>query len=104
MNLKDELQKRFGYSSFRKGQEEIISAVLSKKDVVGRLPTGSGKSLCYVFPAQDISGLFLIISPLLSLMEDQVYRLKMMGYKKVAALNSLRTPKEKRRFFYKLGI
>ncbi|HJA40575.1 MAG TPA: RecQ family ATP-dependent DNA helicase [Firmicutes bacterium] len=102
MNLKDELQKRFGYSSFRKGQEEIISAVLSKKDVVGRLPTGSGKSLCYVFPAQDISGLFLIISPLLSLMEDQVYRLKMMGYKKVAALNSLRTPKEKKKIFLQI--
>ena len=102
MDLTSELERRFGYKRFRKGQKEIISALIQGKSVIGRLPTGSGKSLCYIFPADYIEGLFLIISPLLALMEDQVYRLRMEGYKNVAALNSLRTIEEKKNIFSNL--
>lgn len=83
------LKKQFGYGSFRQGQKKIIQDVLAGKDVLAMLPTGSGKSLCYQLPAYCLEGPVLIVSPLLSLMEDQVQELKSFGEKRVIALNSL---------------
>ncbi|MCA1058286.1 ATP-dependent DNA helicase [Rossellomorea aquimaris] len=88
MNLQQELKDRFGYSSFRNGQEDIIRTVLNQKDTVAMLPTGTGKSLCYQLPGYLMNGHVLIISPLLSLMQDQVEQMKVMGEKRVIALNS----------------
>jgi ATP-dependent DNA helicase RecQ len=66
------LQKHFGHRAFRPGQEQLVSAVLSGRDVLAVMPTGSGKSLCYQLPALVLPGLTLVVSPLISLMKDQV--------------------------------
>ncbi|WP_456274192.1 RecQ family ATP-dependent DNA helicase [Bacillus sp. AK031] len=95
MNLQKELQKWFGYESFREGQEEVISSVLQQKDTIAMLPTGTGKSLCYQLPAYITGGTVLIVSPLLSLMQDQVEHMKVMGEKNAVALNSFLDFKEK---------
>lgn len=76
MSLKDELQKRFGFTSFRSGQEEIIQSLLNDQDVLAVLPTGNGKSLCYQLTGYLREGMVIIVSPLLSLMEDQVMQLQ----------------------------
>ncbi len=88
MNLQQELKERFGYSSFREGQEEIIRSVLNQQDTVAMLPTGTGKSLCYQLPGYLREGHVLIVSPLLSLMQDQVEQMKVLGEKRVIAINS----------------
>lgn len=95
MKLKDELQKRFGFSSFRPGQEEIIDTLLNERDVLAVLPTGNGKSLCYQLTGYLKEGLVIIVSPLLSLMEDQVMQLQKQGEKRVVAYNSLLTKSER---------
>ena len=64
MDIHQVLQERFGYSSFRGGQQEVIEAILRKEDVLALLPTGTGKSLCYQLPSYMLDGTVLIISPL----------------------------------------
>ncbi|MBT2686932.1 RecQ family ATP-dependent DNA helicase [Bacillus sp. ISL-47] len=96
MNLETILQKTFGYTSFRPGQKEIIASVLSGMDTLAMLPTGTGKSLCYQFPGYLLEGQVIIISPLLSLMQDQAEQLMLSGEKKVIAFNSFLTHEEKR--------
>ena len=91
------LQQKFGYESFREGQREVIEKLLEKRDVVAILPTGMGKSLLYQLPGYLTEGSVLIISPLLSLMQDQVEQLKMMGEKRVIAINSFLSFEEKER-------
>lgn len=86
--LEKALKHYFGYENFRPNQKEIVEALLSGQDTMGILPTGTGKSLCYQLTGYLIPGLVLVISPLISLMEDQVRSLQVLGEKRVAALNS----------------
>ncbi|MDD6824916.1 MAG: DNA helicase RecQ [Oscillospiraceae bacterium] len=73
------LKKHFGHREFREGQEEIINQILSGRDVLGIMPTGAGKSICYQVPALMMEGITLVISPLISLMQDQVISLRESG-------------------------
>src|SRR6476659_1031289 len=75
----DALRKHFGFDEFREGQREVISTILSGKDAVVVMPTGSGKSLCYQLPAMMMSGSTLVVSPLIALMKDQVDALQARG-------------------------
>ena len=70
--IKSALKRHFGFSSFRPNQEDIVEAILSGRDVFAALPTGGGKSLCYQLPALLVDGLTVVVSPLISLMKDQV--------------------------------
>lgn len=97
------LRKSFGYHSFRPGQREAIEATLDGFDSIVMLPTGTGKSICYQLPNYLHAGMTIIISPLLSLMQDQVEKLKRRGEKRVASINSLSTTQEKKRVLNQLS-
>lgn len=79
MSLTDSLEQHFGYSQFRTGQEPLINSILEGKDVLGILPTGGGKSICYQLPAVLLPYLTIVITPLISLMKDQVDSLHEYG-------------------------
>lgn len=91
----DILREVFGYEEFRPGQREVITAVLEGRDCIALMPTGAGKSLTYQLPARLLGGTVLVISPLISLMKDQVDAVASLGYK-VAAINSTLDPNERR--------
>lgn len=95
-DLTKQLSERFGFATFRPGQEEVIRAVLAGRDAMTVMPTGQGKSLCYQLPATILPGLTLVISPLIALMQDQVASLKQRGIK-AAAFHSGLTGSEKYR-------
>lgn len=90
---KEALKAVFGYDSFRPGQESVINAVLEGRDILAVMPTGAGKSLCYQVPAMLLSGITLVISPLISLMQDQVKALNEAGVN-AAFINSSLSEKE----------
>jgi len=79
MDIHSVLKEHFGYTHFREGQETIIQSILTQQNVLGIMPTGGGKSICYQLPALLLEGVTLVISPLISLMKDQVDSLRDMG-------------------------
>ena len=83
----DILKQYFGYDTFREGQRPLIDSVLKGRDVLGIMPTGAGKSMCFQIPALMMEGITLVISPLISLMKDQVGALNQAGVH-AAFLNS----------------
>jgi ATP-dependent DNA helicase RecQ len=89
------LRDTFGFPRFRPGQKEVIDAVLSGKDCIAVMPTGAGKSLTYQLPARILPGTVLVVSPLISLMKDQVDALLAMGFR-AAEINSTLDPEERR--------
>lgn len=95
LTKQEALQHYFGYQEFREGQEEVVDAILSGRDTLGIMPTGGGKSLCFQLPALLMPGITLVISPLISLMKDQVTFLTQNGIRG-AYLNSSLTYRQYR--------
>lgn len=100
--LEEILREQFRFSSFKPGQEEVITSVMNGKNTLAVLPTGTGKSLCYQLPGTLLPGTIVIVSPLLSLMQDQVEQMRMRGEKRVIALNSFLHGQERILTFQKL--
>ena len=96
------LREYFGFSAFRPGQEALIDAVLAGRDAFGVMPTGGGKSVCYQLPAMLLEGLTLVVSPLISLMKDQVAALQDAGIP-AAFLNSSLTAAQQREVLRRAG-
>ncbi|MCM3720313.1 RecQ family ATP-dependent DNA helicase [Fictibacillus phosphorivorans] len=96
MQLEAALKQYYGFDEFRPGQKEILEDILSGHDVLGMLPTGTGKTLIYQLAAVLLKGRALIVSPLVSLMQDQVDQFKQTGFKKTVALNSFLDQSDKR--------
>ncbi|MDE7302105.1 MAG: DNA helicase RecQ [Oscillospiraceae bacterium] len=92
MNKHDILREYFGHTGFRNGQEELIDNILAGRDVLGVMPTGAGKSICYQVPALAMSGVTVVVSPLISLMADQVAALVTAGVKAAYINSSLTYP------------
>ena len=93
MDARAVLRQYFGHDSFRPGQEELIAALIRGRDVLGVMPTGAGKSMCYQIPALMADGLTIVVSPLISLMKDQVAALIQAGVP-AAYINSSLTPRQ----------
>lgn len=98
MDKFEALRAYFGHSSFRSGQEKLVDGILAGRDVFGLMPTGGGKSLCYQLPAMLLPGLSIVISPLISLMKDQVMSLQEAGVP-AAFINSSLEPAEHRKIY-----
>ncbi|QHI68498.1 DNA helicase RecQ [Tichowtungia aerotolerans] len=97
-SVQEALSRVFGFDEFRPNQEEIVSALLEKRDVFAVMPTGGGKSLCYQLPAHLLPGLCVVVSPLISLMKDQVDAAQATGLR-AEFLNSSLLVKDRRRVF-----
>ena len=93
MNVAEVVKKYFGYDSLRQGQQELVDGILAGEDVLGIMPTGAGKSLCYQASALLLQGITLVISPLISLMSDQVKALNQAGVH-AAYINSSLTERQ----------
>ncbi|MBP3876791.1 MAG: ATP-dependent DNA helicase RecQ, partial [Lachnospiraceae bacterium] len=93
--IHETLKTYFGYDTFRPGQEKLITTLLSGRDVLGIMPTGAGKSLCYQIPALTFPGLTIVVSPLISLMQDQVQTLLRRGIR-AEYINSAIPPGKRR--------
>jgi ATP-dependent DNA helicase RecQ len=91
--LRRTLRRKFGFKSLREGQEEVIRSVMSGRDTLAIMPTGAGKSLCYQLPGAELPGTTVVVSPLLSLMKDQVDKLQELGMD-AAQVNSTLTARE----------
>ena len=92
VNKYDILKQYYGYDDFREGQADVIDSILAGRDVLGVMPTGAGKSVCYQVPAMLLPGITLVISPLISLMKDQVLTLVKAGYPAAYINSSLTYP------------
>ena len=92
-----QLKKYFQYNAFRNGQREIIETILNGENVFAVFPTGHGKSLCFQLPALMLPGLTVVVSPLISLMKDQVDTLRKQGIKRVSLINSTQSWEENRK-------
>jgi len=97
------LEKYFGHTSFRPAQETVIDALISGRDVLGVMPTGAGKSVCFQIPALLLPGVTIVISPLISLMKDQVAQLR-LGDIPAAFINSSLTAEQYREVLRRVGI
>ncbi|MCT6859617.1 MAG: DEAD/DEAH box helicase, partial [Apilactobacillus sp.] len=86
--LKKHLKKWFGFNDFRSGQKEVIQSILDGKDTLGVLPTGTGKTLIYQYVGKMVDGMVIVVSPLISLMQDQVDRMRYLGEKQTVAITS----------------
>lgn len=95
MSLEKKLKSYLGFEEFRPGQKEVIEATLAGENTFAMLPTGTGKTICYQLAGYLMEGLVVIVSPLLSLMQDQMERMRAHGEKRVAALNSFLKRDEK---------
>jgi len=95
------LKEYYGYDNFREGQEKIIDAILQKRNVLGIMTTGAGKSICYQVPALVFNGLTIVISPLISLMKDQVDSLKLIGIE-ASYINSTLTSDEYNKILFNI--
>ncbi|SHI09742.1 ATP-dependent DNA helicase, RecQ-like [Clostridium collagenovorans DSM 3089] len=89
LSINEILKKYYGYDDFREGQREIIESIISHRDTFGIMPTGGGKSICYQIPAMYFGGVTIVISPLISLMKDQVDTLNSLGIKSAYINSSL---------------
>ena len=97
------LKRVFGHEQFREGQEKLIDELLAGYDVLGVMPTGAGKSICYQLPALMMEGITLVVSPLISLMKDQVMALKASGVA-AAYINSSLTPGQQQEAIRRAGM
>jgi ATP-dependent DNA helicase RecQ len=100
--LRRTLRRTFGFRSLREGQEEVIRSVLDGKDTLAIMPTGAGKSLCYQLPGAELPGTTIIVSPLISLMKDQVDKLRELGVN-AAQVNSMLSPAEEAEILEAIG-